>query len=106
MNLDANPEHRRAKKIARLKDTLRAFPWLVGAAVTTMAIAVIAPQQLGVLIWSLSKLSFGAYLGYWVDRSIFHYARPDEVADDKIAAAWIRRAIIMAAAMISLALGV
>tara|TARA_Y100001936_G_scaffold232564_1_gene257631 strand:+ start:4376 stop:4600 length:225 start_codon:yes stop_codon:yes gene_type:complete len=74
-------------------------------------VAVIAPYQLGVLVWSLSKLSLGAYLGYWIDRSIFHYARPHQLAIEIdgeliIAAALVRRALLVAAAILALGLGV
>lgn len=92
-----------------LIDLLRAWPWLAGAILATTAVALIAPYQLGVLVWSLSKLSLGAYLGYWIDRSVFPYARP-HVAE----ARWLhagglrqlRRAIIIAAAILALGLGV
>lgn len=68
------------------------------------------PHQLGVLLWSLTKLSFGAYLGYWIDRSIFYYSRPGDMPDDApsllTAASMLRRALIMAAAILALGLGV
>ncbi len=113
-----------------LIDLLRAWPWLAGAILATTAVALIAPYQLGVLVWSLSKLSLGAYLGYWIDRSVFYYGRPHEIAGEieylialpaegidlpsaeiksrssALNAAMLRRAIIIAAAIIALGLGV
>lgn len=111
-----------------LIDLLRAWPWLAGAILATTAVAIIAPYQLGVLVWSLSKLSLGAYLGYWIDRSVYPYARP-HVAEVEARQPWaevvgehnvdaearwlqagglrqLRRAIIIAAAIIALGLGV
>lgn len=95
-------------------DKFRAFPWLLGAVVTTAGVGVIAPYQLGVLLWSLSKLALGAYLGYWIDRSVFYYARPGEVGVSHCSSAtaqlllacMVRRALIMAAAILALGLGV
>lgn len=85
---------------------LRAWPWLASALVALSAVCLIAPYQIGVLIWSLSKLLLGAYLGYWIDRSLFYYGRPHEIADADRPAAMLRRAIIVAAAIIALGLGV
>lgn len=98
-------------------DRLRLWPWLLGALLTTTVVGVIAPHQLGVLIWSLSKLCLGAYLGYWIDRGIFCYSRPGVVVEaakrggDGVAwtvACWcmMRRAVIIAAAVLALGLGV
>ncbi|TFL14893.1 hypothetical protein CSC67_06005 [Pusillimonas caeni] len=98
-------------------DRLRLWPWLLGALLTTTVVGVFAPHQLGVLIWSLSKLCLGAYLGYWIDRGIFCYARPGAVVEaakqggDGVAwtvACWcmMRRAAIIAAAVLALGLGV
>lgn len=108
----------------RLLDALRLSPWLLGALLTTILVGWMAPHQLGVLLWSLSKLSLGAYLGYWIDRSVFFYARPGDLhrlasvaienarpavtrmAYQNYRAAMLRRALIMAAAILALGLGV
>lgn len=89
-----------------LTDKLRAWPWLALALIITALVGVIAPHQLGVLAWSLSKLAFGAYLGYWIDRSIFHYARPGDLTEFEQHMAGLRRAVIIAAAILALGLGV
>jgi len=90
-------------------DKFRASPWLLIAVLTATLVGVLYPHQLGVLLWSLTKLAFGAYLGYWVDRSIFYYGRPGDFLDEPwqvSAAMMLRRAIIIAAAMLALGLGV
>ena len=90
---------------SHLRDRLRAWPWLAAALVACTAVAVIAPWQLGVLAWGLAKLSCAAYLGYWIDRTIFPYSRPHEACSPQAgASAQQRRAIVLAAAMIALAL--
>lgn len=95
-----------------LLDKLRVGPWLVAALIMAALVGLLYPHQLGVLLWSLTKLSFGAYLGYWIDRSIFPYARPgdyncrDANGMSALALLMLRRAIIIAAAIIALGLGV
>lgn len=98
-----------------LINVFRMMPWLLAALVCTVVVGVIAPHQLGVLAWSLSKLCLGAYLGYWIDRSVFYYARPGDIRVGSVnslplalvvAVAMLRRALIMTAAIIALGLGV
>lgn len=95
-----------------LLDKLRIGPWLILAIITTIGVGLLYPHQLGVLLWSLTKLCWGAYLGYWIDRSIFPYARPGSFTFDgpggmsAIALLMLRRAIIIAAAVLALGLGV
>lgn len=113
-----------------LRDKLRVGPWLVAALIMAVIVGLLYPHQLGVLLWSLTKLSFGAYLGYWIDRSIFPYARPGDALPSPTEAEpsdqdddegltllvdevylqpellMLRRAIIIAAALIALGLGV
>lgn len=96
-----------------LLDKLRIGPWLILAIITTFIVAMLHPHQLGVLLWSVTKLCWGAYLGYWIDRSIFPYARPDRFNPNKDSnerTSWevlmLRRALIIGAAILALGLGV
>jgi len=107
-----------------LYDKFRAFPWLLLALIATAVVAWLAPYQIGVLVWSLSKLCLGAYLGYWIDRTIFHYARPGDLFHmaNRLASrdlnngarhmrhqaslAALRRVGVIAAAILALGLGV
>lgn len=101
-------------KKSNLLDRLRLWPWLIGALIATAVIGILAPHQIGILLWSLSKLCFGAYLGYWIDRNIFNYARPGKaqfrdgnLEAQRIVGMWmLRRALIIAAALLALGLGV
>lgn len=60
---------------------LHLWEWLALVAVLSVAVALIAPQQLPVLAYKCLLLSAGALAGYALDRSLFPYARPDQVLD-------------------------
>lgn len=102
--------------------------WLLTALLLIIAIALISPQQLPVALYKLSLISLAAVVAYWLDRSLFPYARPDSylaqdwrhgtdepegdadyrVADDyflPFAVAMLRRAIIVGAVVVGVALG-
>ncbi len=98
---------------------------LVVSLVLTLAIGLTAPHLLPVSLYKLSLITSAAWLAYWIDRSLFPYARPDAfliqpfspgspMAEFKVVApehqlafclTQLRRAIIIAAAMIGVALG-
>jgi len=111
-----------------LKRIPRMVGWLLTALLLILAIALISPQQLPVALYKLSLISLAGVVAYWLDRSLFPYARPDSylerdwrhgteepeydadfrVVDGYIApfcAAMLRRAIIVAAVMVGVALG-
>jgi hypothetical protein len=111
--------------------------WLLAAVVLMLFVWQLAPQQLPVSLYKLSLIALAAVAGYWIDRSLFPYARPDWflalVSDDDeddepvasgpdgdvfearlavdqpmlrlMGVAMLRRAIIVAAAMIAVGLG-
>ncbi len=103
----------------------RMVGWLVISLVLTIFIAATAPQQLPVSLYKLSLITSAAWVAYWIDRSLFPYARPDAFLDQPFSVggpycpqktvkpeqqlafclAQLRRAIIIAAAMIAVALG-
>ena len=61
----------------------RMTDWLLVALVLALIVWAIAPQQLTVSVYKLSLVSMAAVAGYWIDRSLFPYARPDgELARD------------------------
>lgn len=59
---------------------------LAGAILLFLVIAYIAPQQLPVTIYKLSLITIAAVIGYWIDRDIFPYARPDRFIDSALSA--------------------
>ena len=83
--------------------------WAYVALVLCLVVVAIAPQQIGVTAYKLSLLALGGVLGYWLDRSIFYYARPDDLMvephDSRFCFAMQRRALIVAACILGVSLG-
>lgn len=107
--------------------------WLIITLALAAAVLLIAPHQLPVSLYKLSLVTLAGVVGYWLDRSLFPYARPDvflpaevdaqalQVCTDEgdhcelvveshattvlMAAAMLRRAIIVAATMLAMGLG-
>ncbi len=86
-------------------DIVRMIDWLAWALACYAAVLVlrgldVAPQAQTVL-WKLGNLTVAAYAGYWIDRRAFRMRiEPGSDGSEQL-----RRAIIMAAAMIAVALG-
>jgi hypothetical protein len=118
----------RLAKVARawLKKLPRMFEWLLAAVASCALIFLLAPQQLPVSAYKISLIAIAGVMGYWLDRSLFPYARPDsflgstaehddcalsfelqyEPPNDLLfAVSMVRRAVIVAAAMIAVGLG-
>lgn len=103
----------------------RMTDWLLVTLLLLVIIYQFAPQQLPVSLYKLSLVTMAGCVGYWIDRSAFPYARPDAfmckpfsiggpfVPDKAVdpsqqlvfAASMLRRAIIIAAAMLAASLG-
>lgn len=117
---------KKLKRFSRLVATAprpRLWGWLLAAAVMFLVIAVVSPQQLPVVIYKLALISLAAVLGYWLDRSLFPKSRPGqfqrhvpqlmdigrypvEVGCHMVfAATLIRRAVIVAAVCLAVAMG-
>lgn len=98
--------------------------WLAISIVLTVVIALLAPQQLPVSLYKLSLITAAAWVAYWIDRGLFPYARPDRfiqwgasigtpgaglsITHEQaiaFAASMLRRAILIAAAIVGVALG-
>lgn len=109
-----------ARFLARFHARLpRMFGWLAVAVLLGCTVAVLAPQQLAVSLYKLSLVSMAAVAGYWLDRSLFPYARPDAVSRDALLApvdgllapvllfvgCMLRRAVVVAAAMLAVGMG-
>lgn len=87
-------------------DKLRLWPWLGLAVASTAVVGVLAPHQLGVLVWTLSKISLAAWLGYRIHRSLERGPRPHELEGATRDAALLRRALIVGAVVVAIGLGV
>lgn len=99
--------------------------WLIATILLLAVIGLLYPQQLPVSLYKLSLVSMAGVAGYWLDRELFPYARPDDfmslpysaggpyvpkraVAPTQqivFAAAMLRRAIIVGCAMLAIGLG-
>lgn len=55
----------------------RLWGWLLITLALLLCVWAIAPQQLPVSLYKLSLVTLAAVVGYWLDRSLFPYARPD-----------------------------
>lgn len=55
----------------------RSSLFLLIAAALLAVIAMVSPAQLPVVLYKAALISLAAVLGYWIDRSLFPYARPD-----------------------------
>ena len=102
---------------------LRLGGWILTAVLLLVLIALMSPQQLPVVIYKLSLITLAAVLGYWLDCSLFPKSRPGQyqqhepllMVDGKypvipgyqrvFAAVLIRRALIVAAVCLSVAIG-
>jgi hypothetical protein len=87
-----------------IADKFRMFQWLALALVFYgLALYVFgAEPQLQTLCWKLGNLTVAGFMGYWLDRCAFWYSRLDALSNPLL---HIRRAVIMAAAMLAVAMG-
>lgn len=102
----------------------RMASWLIVSVMLLVLVALFAPHQLPLSLYKLSLITTAAWVAYWIDRGLFPYARPDRfiawcaspgapgcglsiTLEQAVAfaAAQLRRALIIAAAMIGVALG-
>ncbi len=81
--------------------------WTIITLALLLGLAAIRPEQLQVVLYKSALVTFGAVLGYWIDRGLFG-------ADDRahkcamwqtLVAAWLRRALITLACILGLTLG-
>ena len=109
----------------------RLTTWVLLTAALILVVFLTAPHQLTVVVYKLALVSLAAITGYWIDRHSSPYARPDSclredwrvwkvpqtglpnVVDYPViteyrwvfAAAMLRRALIMTAVILAMALG-
>lgn len=98
--------------------------WLIATLLLLITILFLAPQQLPVSLYKLSLVSMAGVAGYWLDRELFPYARPDTYLSTSfspgapfigrtvapgheilLSAAMLRRAVIVGCAMLAIGLG-
>jgi hypothetical protein len=97
----------RAGSLVTRITNLRMVEWFVINVIMVGAVYVLAPQTIPVLVFKACQVSMMGWIGYWFDRRIAPNSRPGNPELEAIerAAAMIRRAMIIAAAMIAGGLG-
>ena len=55
----------------------RSSLFLLLAVLLLAVIAVVSPVQLPVVLYKAALIALAAVIGYWLDRALFPYARPD-----------------------------
>lgn len=98
-------ERRKSGKLKRAlwsaKDRARMLQWLAAAIVLYALAMMIVQPQIQVALWKSGNVTLAAWLGYQIDRQAFPYERCKEGLHN----CQIRRAIIIAAAMLAIGLG-
>lgn len=85
-----------------LKDKLRAWEFAALALVAVALVVLLAPHRVASLLGMAAQMTVAAYLGYWVDRVAFKYARPHTLPPgDAFNTATMRRAVIVGAALVA-----
>ncbi|KTT63651.1 membrane protein [Pseudomonas oryzihabitans] len=79
--------------------------WSLITLVLLVLLYTIAPSKLPVILYKASLVTFGGVLGYWIDRALFPYARPNQVQRWHQPWAGIRRALVVLACVLGLTLG-
>jgi len=54
----------------------RLFGWALITLSLLIGLWLLRPEQMPVILYKFCLVTFGAVLGYWIDRAIFPYARP------------------------------
>ena len=85
----------------------RMLDWLLISILLLLLVFAMAPQQIQVLVFKMAQVAISGYIGYWFDRSVAPNVRPhcEKLTAQERAAAGLRRALIISAAMIAGALG-
>ena len=86
----------------------RMWDWSLAAAVAVAVVWALAPQQIEIIAYKGSLLTLAAVAGYYLDRALFPYARPHRFDDPDtqyvFAFSMMRRAVVIAAALLSVGL--
>ena len=91
-----------------MKKLPRMSGWLLIALCLVGLMVFLKPENLSIAIYKLTLVSMSAVTGYWIDRSLFPYARPNDASLTEAverASAMLRRALIIGAVMLSVGLG-
>lgn len=83
----------------------RLVGWSLFTALLFLLLAIIAPQQLPVVIYKLSLVTLGVVLSYWLSRALFPDIRLKNLSGWQLIAAASVRSIITLACVLGITLG-
>jgi hypothetical protein len=87
----------------KLGGIFRTWPLIAWSGAFLVGVFLFNPAQFGIFLWGLLKLTAAGTAGYWVDRTVFYYARPGENPKEPHEVSWMyRRAIIIAGALLAM----
>ena len=90
------------QRVAR--DLARMWPLLILFAACFAVVLFLNPMKAGLTLYGIGRVALGGVLGYWTDRCVFPATdRPELLVGISRGAAWKRRAVIVAAAIVTLA---
>lgn len=88
--------------IEEMKERLRMFQWaLTAAALYFAAFLLVKYPQAQIICMKLGHITLASYAGYWVDRHAFR----DRLGWDSPSLFHVRRAMIISAAILAMAMG-
>lgn len=79
--------------------------YLLVSVALTVLIACLQPTLMPVTLYKFSLVALAAWAGYWIDRALFPYSRPHMLRGSDKNAAALRRAVLVAAVVLAIALG-
>lgn len=89
-----------------IRQAARLWGWWLVTALLVLVLAKISPQNLDVLPYKLVLVTAAAPVAYWLDRGLFRGASYDDFQEPLLkAAAMIRRAMVFAAVVLGMTLG-
>lgn len=107
------------KVVAFIQDKLRTSQWAALGGIAFVIVFIFNPADIMVAIWKMGLVSVSPFLGYWADRTMFPYARPDQLianfySDSQwtdaealvFSGACLRRALVMTSITIGIAMAV
>lgn len=79
--------------------------WAVFTALLLLAVAVMAPQQIPVVLYKLAMVTLGVVLSYWLSRALYPEIRLYQLRGWQLIAAAGVRSIIALACVLGITLG-
>lgn len=103
------------RAFTKIEGYFRMSGWGLAAVASGVAVYFFIPQEFEVALWKSALVASAAFGGYWLDRTLFPYARPHTLTADENDAMWskddpqghvfvgsmIRRALLVIGAMIA-----